>query len=116
MKHLIVLYADESSFPPPGSAEAERQLAGYDAFYKEVSGSGAFQAGDPVQPSSTATTVSVRNGKTDTTPGPARPGGEQVIGFYVLDVRDQAEAVELAAKIPAAEYGHVEVRPILVLS
>ncbi len=116
MKHLLVLYADESGFPPPGSPEAEKQMAGYDAFYKEVSGRDAFQGGDPVQPSATATTVSVRDGKAEATPGPARPGGEQIIGFYVLDVRDQAEAVELAAKIPAAAHGHVEVRPILVLS
>ena len=51
-----------------------------------------------------------------TVAGPARPGGEQVIGFYVLEVTDENEAVELAAKIPAAAHGRVETRPILVFS
>jgi hypothetical protein len=116
MKYLYLLYADESALPAPGSPESEKALAGYNTFYQEVTGRSLFQAGDPVQPSTTATTVSVRGDTVEHTPGPARLGGEQIIGFYVLDVLDQEEAVRLAAKIPAAEQGRVEVRPILVLS
>jgi hypothetical protein len=116
MKYLFLLYADESGFPAPGSPESEKALAGYNAFYQEVTGRGLFQAGDPVQPSTSATTVSVRGDRVENTPGPARPDGEQIIGFYLLDVADPAQAVRLAAKIPAAEHGRVEVRPILVLS
>jgi hypothetical protein len=111
MKVLCLLYADESRFPSPGGPEVQ---AAHGAFYEEVSGRGVFAGGDAVQPSSTATTVSVRDGGTDASAGPAKPGGEQIIGFYVLDVADQKEALELAARVPAARNGRVEVRPILV--
>jgi hypothetical protein len=116
MKYLFLLYADESGFPPADSPEAKAQIDAYGAFYNEIDQRGLFQAGDPVQPSSTATTVTVRAGEPSSARGPASPGGEQIIGFYVLDVAGHDEAVELAAKIPAAAYGRVEARPILVLS
>jgi hypothetical protein len=115
VKYLFLLYADETGFPPADSPEAKAVVDAYDAFFNEVDGRGVFQAGDPVQPSATATTVTVRDGRTSSAQGPASPGGEQIIGFYVLDVSGQDEAVDLAAKIPAAAYGRVEARPILVL-
>jgi hypothetical protein len=115
MKYLFLLYADESGFPTPGSPEAQAQYEAYGAFFNEVDGRRQFQAGDPVQPSASATTVTVRDGRTTTTDGPASPGGEQVIGFYVLEVDGPEEAVALAAKIPAAAQGRVEARPILVM-
>jgi hypothetical protein len=116
MKYLFLLYADEGGGPAPGTPEAQAVLAAYGAFFEEVDGRGAFLSGDPVQPSSTARTVTVRDGRTSTAPGPARSGGEQVIGFYVLEVADENEAIDLAAKIPAAAHGRVEARPILVFS
>ncbi|HEY5197214.1 MAG TPA: YciI family protein [Solirubrobacteraceae bacterium] len=115
MKYLFLLYADENGFPPQDSPEAQAIYAAYGAFFEEVSASGALKAGDPVQASTTAKTVTLRDGQTSATDGPAAPGGEQVIGFYVLDVADEAEAVALAAKIPAAAHGRVEARPILVM-
>jgi hypothetical protein len=66
-----------------------------------------------VLPSATATTVGVRGGSTKTSSGPFASGKEQIIGFYVLDCKDQSEAVTYAAKIPAASHGAIEVRPIL---
>ena len=116
MKYLFLLYADESGFPAPGSPEAQAQYEAYGQFFQHIDARGVFQAGDPVQPSTTATTVTVRDGQTSTSDGPASPGGEQIIGFYVLDVGGPDEAVELAARIPAAAHGRVEARPILVLS
>ncbi|HWH10354.1 MAG TPA: YciI family protein [Solirubrobacteraceae bacterium] len=115
MKYLFLLYADETGFPPMDSPEAQAVFAAYGAFFEEVNASGALQAGDPVEASSTAKTVTVRDGATSATDGPAGPGGEQIIGFYVLDVADEAEAVALAAKIPAAAHGRVEARPIRVM-
>ena len=115
MKYLFLLYADESGFPAPGTPELQAQLEAYGAFFEEVHRRGQFQAGDPVQRSSSATTVTVRDGRTSASDGPASPGGEQVIGFYVLEVADAEEAVALAAKIPAAAQGRVEARPILVM-
>src|ERR1700693_3465687 len=75
MKYLFLLYADEGARPAPGSPELEATLGAYGAFYELVSANGAFQAGDPVQASSSATTVTVRDGATATASGPARPGG-----------------------------------------
>jgi hypothetical protein len=115
MKYLFLLYADESGFPAPGSPELQAQLEAYGAFFQEVDGRGQFQAGDPVAPSSAATTVTVRDGRTSSSDGPASPGGEQIIGFYVLEVADADEAVAVAARIPAAAHGRVEARPILVM-
>jgi hypothetical protein len=116
MKYLFLLYADEGAAPPHGTPEFDAQLAAYGAFFEEIDRRGVFQAGDPVQPSATATTVTVRDGRSATSEGPAKPGGEQLIGFYVLDVSGAEEALELAAKIPAAQHGRVEARPIMVLA
>jgi hypothetical protein len=113
MKYLFLLYADESAAPAPGSPALEQQQEAYGRYYQEVSERGLFQSGDPVQPSATATTVRVRNGSPQATAGPFASGSDQVIGFYVLDCKDQDEAVTYAAKIPAASQGAIEVRPIL---
>ena len=111
-KYLFLLYADESQMPSPGSPELERQGAAYDQYYREVAARGLFQSGEPVQPSSTATTVRVRDGSAQAASGPFAAGSDQVIGFYVLDCKDRDEAVTYAAKIPAASHGAIEVRPI----
>ena len=113
MKYLYLLYADESQTPPPGSPEMNQLLEGYGKFFEEVSAADVMRGGDPVQRSDTASTVRVRDGATQRTPGPHSPGGEQVIGFYVLECASDDEAAAYAAKIPAATHGAVEVRPIL---
>jgi len=115
MKYAFLLWQDETSMPAPGSAAFDAQNQAYGAFYEQVAGAGQFQAGDPFQPSAAATTVRVRNGSTDAAGGPHSGGPEQLIGFYVLDVASAEQAVELAARIPAAAGGAVEVRPILAM-
>ena len=113
MKYLFLLYEDEKSMPAPGTPALEQQLQAYGAFYEDAAARGLFQSGDPVQSSDKATTVRVRNGSPATTSGPFQSGADQIIGFYVLDCKDAAEAVSTAANIPAAQHGAVEVRPIL---
>ena len=113
MKYLFLLYADESQMPAPGSPELNQQLAAYAAFYDEAAGAGVFSAGDPIHASSAAKTVRTRAGSVDSQAGPFSAGGDQIIGFYVLDVASEEEAVTYASKIPAASVGAVEVRPIL---
>jgi len=113
MKYLFLLYADESAGPRPGSPELDAQAAAYGRYYQEVSERGLFQSGDPVQPSPSATTVRVRDGLARADAGPFAPGQDQLVGFYVLDCKDNEEAVTYAAKVPAASHGAVEVRPIL---
>jgi hypothetical protein len=113
MKYLYLLYADESKTPAPGSPEMSQILEAYGKFFEEVTAAKVMTGGDPVQRSDTANTVRVRNGATQRTPGPHSPGGEQVIGYYVLECASDDEAAAYAAKIPAAAQGAVEVRPIL---
>lgn len=115
MKYAFLLWQDEATLPAPGSAGFDAQNQAYGAFYEEVAAAGRFQAGDPFQPSAAGTTVRVRDGATKATDGPHNGGPEQLIGFYVLDAADREQAVALAARIPAASTGAVEVRPILVM-
>ena len=113
MKYLYLLYADESKMPAPDSPQMHQQEAAFGNYYKELSSKGMFKGGDPVKPSKTSTTVRVRNGSTSTKPGPFAPGGEQVIGFYVIEAKNDDEAIAYAAKVPSAAVGAVEVRPII---
>jgi len=111
-KYMVLLYANEAGMPRPGSPEFEAQNAAYGAVYENFSGRGVFVSGEPLSPSSQATSVRVRNGQSATTPGPAKNGAEQLIGYYVLDCKSDQEATELAATIPCATIGTVEVRPV----
>ena len=113
MKYLYLLYADESKMPAPNSPQMQQQEAAFGRYYEELSGKGMFKGGDPVQPSKAATTVRVRNGATKTASGPATTGSEQIIGFYVIEAKNQDEAIAYAAKIPSAAVGSIEVRPIV---
>jgi hypothetical protein len=88
----------------------------YGAFTQSIIQSGAFKAGDALQPTSTATTVRVRDGKTLTTDGPFAETREQLGGYYLVEARDLDAALEIAARIPGAKVGSIEVRPILVYS
>ena len=112
-KYLYLLYADEAKMPAPDSPQFQQQEAAFGKYYEEISGRGMFKAGDPVQPSRTATTVRVRSGALKTAPGPATTGSEQIIGFYVVDAKNHDEAIAYAAKIPSASVGSIEVRPII---
>jgi hypothetical protein len=111
-KYMVLLYAPESAMPRPGTPEFDAQNAAYGAVYEDFVKRGAFVSGDPLGPSATATQVRVREGRRQDASGPANANGEQLIGYYVLECKDQQEAGELAAKIPAAQVGTVEVRPV----
>jgi len=112
VKYLYLLYADESKMPAPGTAAFNAQNDAFNNYFAEIDGKGIFKAGDPVQPSGTSKTVRVRNGSTNANPGPFNKGGDQLVGFYVVDCKDIDEAVKYAAKCPAASVGALEVRPI----
>jgi hypothetical protein len=112
-KFMVLLYADESALPRPGTPEFDAQNAAYGAVYENFSKRGVFVSGDPLSPSSGATSVRVRNGQSANSSGPATNGAEQLIGYYVLDCQTPQEASDLAATIPCAQVGTVEVRPVL---
>jgi hypothetical protein len=112
MRYLLLIYGpefDPSTIPPE---DLERENAAYAAFTKEVRDRGVMEGGEALQPTTTATTVRVRDGGTMVTDGPFAETKEVLGGFYLLDVKDLDEALELAAKLPAAARGSIEVRPI----
>lgn len=98
--------------PRPGTAEFDAQNAAYGAVFENFSKRGVFVNGDPLSSSGSATSVRVRNGQRQDAAGPAANTAEQIIGYYVLEAKNQQEANELAATIPCAATGTVEVRPV----
>lgn len=109
MQYLLLIYGPESE-SEDFSAET---MQAYDAFWKHVSERGALKAGEALHPTSSATTVRVRDGRTVTTDGPFAETQEILGGFYVVDVSDLDEALGYAAMIPGAKTGSIEVRPIV---
>jgi hypothetical protein len=112
MQYLMMICADDSLGPNPGSPEMNQMMADYQAFTQMVDKLGIRRASERLEDANTATTVRVRNGKVVTTDGPFAETKEQIGGFYLLDCKDLDQAIELAAKIPSAKYGSIEVRPV----
>src|SRR3954465_8547787 len=109
MKYLCLVYLEAEKLR--AVADTECMTCG-DGFRK----SGVLIAAEALQPIETAATVRVRNGKVSVTDGPFAETKEQVAGFYLLDARDLNEAIQMAAKIPPAREGSVEVRPVRELT
>jgi hypothetical protein len=113
MKYMLLIYESETWFA--GLTEAERQAlyAEYRDFSGQIAASGNLLDGSELQPSTTATVVHVEQGRTLTTDGPFAETREQLGGYYLVEAKDLDEAVALAARIPSARTGHVEVRPLM---
>ena len=111
MRYLALLHGDESGWEALGEDARRAMLDRYRAFAEEARAAGKLVEGYELQPTSTATTVRVVDGETLVTDGPFAELREQVGGYFVLDCDSIDEAVALAARIPAAEHGAVEVRP-----
>ncbi len=114
MKYIALIYAAESTEPPPdfGTKEFAEFMAPWDAVNKAFEDGGVMLGGDALQPSATATTLRVRNDKIETIDGPFVETKEQLGGYYLLDCKDLDEAIKYAAMIPSAKDGAVEVRPL----
>ena len=109
MKYLLLVYSEEKKLETVSDSEC---LANSEALKK----AGHHIAAEALQSIQTATTVRVRNGKLSVTDGPFAETKEQLAGFYLVDARDLNEAIQLAAKIPPARVGSIEVRPVRTLS
>ncbi|MFO0614696.1 MAG: YciI family protein [Polyangiaceae bacterium] len=114
MQYLLLIYDAESKLESMTPAETETFHKAYGTFTREIIGSGHFKAGEALKPVSTATTVRVREGKTLTTDGPFAETREQLGGFYLIEAKDIDDAIAVAARIPSAAIGSIEVRPIMV--
>ena len=113
MKYLLTIYGDETGWDDMPPEEGRQVMAAYEQFTREITEAGAMLGGEGLQRSSTATTVRVRDGERLLTDGPFAETKEQLGGFYLLDCKDLDEAISWAAKIPGAQHGKVEVRPVM---
>jgi hypothetical protein len=115
MQYLLLIYDDESKMKSATQADQNAMFKEYGEFTASIVKTGNMKAGDALQPSSTATTVRVREGKTLTTDGPYAETREQLGGYYLVEAKDLDEALKIAARIPGARTGSIEVRPIMQL-
>lgn len=114
MKYMLLIYGDPAT-GPTDAAEGEKMMNDYGTFTQSIVDSGEMVAGDPLQDIDTATSVRVRDGKRSTTDGPFAETKEVLGGYYVVDVKNLDRALEVAAQIPGAAVGTIEVRPIMEL-
>jgi hypothetical protein len=115
MQYLMMIYEDEAKrWGEKGKVLDPAERDAYQAFGKEFAA--AIKGGGALQPASTATTVRVVNGKRLTTDGPFAETKEQLGGYYLVEAADLDEALAMAAKLPGARFGCVEVRPLLKFS
>jgi hypothetical protein len=114
MQYLLLIYQNEAEAKTAREADANAMMSDYRAFTQSIIQSGNFKAGDALQQVSTATTVRVRGGKTLTTDGPFAETREQLGGYYLIEAKNLDEAIAIAARVPSAKFGSIEVRPIMV--
>jgi hypothetical protein len=114
MKYAFTIYGDESQRDSATPEQQNEVTQAYWALTQEMEQKGVLVAGEGLYPTATATTVRVRGSERDVTDGPFAETKEQLGGFYVLDVKDLDEAIEWAAKIPGAQFGSIEIRPVMV--
>jgi hypothetical protein len=112
MRYLCI-YDEEKKLGQMSKSEMDAFMGDYFKFTDDIRKSGHYLAGDALQPVATATTVRVRNGKISTTDGPFAETKEQLGGYYMVNAKDLNEAIKIAAKIPSAKIGTIEVRPVV---
>ncbi|MEM8858205.1 MAG: YciI family protein [Chloroflexota bacterium] len=117
MKYICLIYSSEVEDAKMSPEEQQADFAAYMDYNQIIEKAGiSTNLGEALQPTATATTVRIRDGKTVASDGPFAETKEQLGGFYILDCKDLDQAIEYAAMIPAAKHGSVEVRPILEIN
>jgi hypothetical protein len=113
MQYLLLIYDQESKLGKLSEAELGAMMQEYQEFSKSINQSGHYRAGSQLHPVSKATTVRIRDGKKLVTDGPFAETKEQLGGYYLIEAKDLDEAVALAARVPSARFGSIEVRPLV---
>ena len=113
MRYLCLIYDNEQLWATMPKNESDALMGEYFGFTEGVKKSGHYVAGEALQPTQTATTLRVRNGKISTTDGPYAETKEQLGGYYLIDATDLNDAIQVASKIPSARLGSIEIRPIM---
>jgi hypothetical protein len=112
MRYALLICTDETAMAAASPEETATMMAAYDRFGAEMGARGVLQTGERLRPTTDATTVRVSDGEVLVSDGPFAETKEQMAGFYLVDCKDLDEAIEIASKVPAAQHGSVEVRPI----
>ena len=110
MRYLLLIYSSDSYYETASEADMGKLMAGYEKFSIEYDAQ--TESCERLQPTATATTVRVRKGDIVTTDGPFAETKESLGGYYLIEAADLDAAIAIAAKIPTADYGSIEVRPI----
>ena len=113
MQYILLIYENEAEIKARKNEENQKIFGEYMAFTQSIAQTGHYKGGNPLQPTTTATTVRVRNGKRQTTDGPFAETREQLGGYYLVDAKDLDEAIGIAERIPGARLGSIEVRPVM---
>ncbi len=113
MQYLCLIYEAESLMAQRDDQENQQIMSDYFAFTDDIKTSGHFIGGEALMPTETATTVRIRDGQVATTDGPFAETKEQLGGFYFIEANSLEDAIDIAAKIPSAKYGSIEVRPVM---
>ncbi|MFZ0593129.1 MAG: YciI family protein [Bryobacteraceae bacterium] len=116
MKYLLMICADETADANLKPKDQQGMMVEYSRYTEAARQAGVYIGGEALHPTTSATTVRVKNGQTLTTDGPFAETKEQVGGFYLLDCKNLDEAIEWAAKIPHASLGSIEIRPVVDFS
>src|SRR5256885_9481554 len=113
MKYMLLIHDDEQNWAKLSDADRQKIYADYGQFGQSVKASGHYLAGAQLQPTTMATSVRVRDGKRLVTDGPFAETREQLGGYYLVEAKDLDEAIGIAARIPSARFGTIEVRPVV---
>ncbi len=113
MKYMLLIYDDEKGWAKLTEKQQQEGMEMYMQFTQEVKSGGHYVGSNQLQPASMATTVRERDGKRLVTDGPYAETREQLGGYYLIDAKDLDEAIAIAARVPSARWGVVEVRPVV---
>jgi hypothetical protein len=117
MQYMLMIYDNEKQFTELSEPQRSTLMKEYGEFTQRIVKDGQFRAGGQLQPTSTATTVSDKNGKTLTVDGPFAEAKEQMGGYYLVECKDLDEAITIAKRIPTLRSGgSIEVRPLVPTS
>ena len=113
MKYMLLIHDVEADWAKRSEAEIAPIMAEYRALSAELRASGHFLSGAQLQPTGTATSVQIRNGKQLVTDGPFAETREQLGGYFLVEAKNLDEAIGIAARVPSARFGTIEVRPLV---
>jgi hypothetical protein len=114
MQYMLLIYGDENARFNATKEQAGQMMSAYMAYTEAMKKAGVYQSGNPLQATSTATTVRAPDGKTKVLNGPYAESKEQLGGYYLIDAPDLDSALSWAARCPGAQSGAIEVRPVMV--